>query len=87
MTNSSERWKYAGRYYNIVKFSDVLDRDGFGWELEDIAPAPGKGVVLEAFWDDSTGDFTVRVFTDQPLPLELVRRFLNEASRGVPPTG
>jgi hypothetical protein len=50
-------------------------------ELEDVAPTPGKGLVLEAFRDDTAGTLTIRAFTDEPLALTLVQRFITEAAR------
>ena len=84
--NNRPPWTYAGRHYRVQAFSDVADRDGYGWELEDVAPAPGFGTIAEVFLDDTSGAFTVTWFTDRPLPLALVERFIREASAGVPPT-
>ncbi|SDY05802.1 hypothetical protein SAMN05421504_104370 [Amycolatopsis xylanica] len=72
-------WEYDGRHYLINTWSDT-SRFGFGWELEDVAPTPGKGVVMEAYLDGTTGAALVRVDTDEPLPLALVERFLAEAA-------
>ncbi|MFE6861281.1 hypothetical protein [Nocardia sp. NPDC057668] len=77
----ADRWEYEGRFYTVTAFSDVSARDGYGWELEDLGPAPGRGVVLVAFSDDTTGACTLRVFTDQPLPFALVQRFIGEAAQ------
>lgn len=85
MADQTHRWEYGGRFYGVVKFSDVSTRDGYGWELHDEAPAPDRGVVLEAFWDDTENTFTFRAFTERPLPFALVQRFVTEAARGVPP--
>ncbi len=83
MSGSSEPWVYDGRYYQVVKFSDVNDRDGYGWELEDLAPSPVRGPLLEVFLDDTSRAFTFRAFTDQPLPVDLVHRLVTEAMRDV----
>lgn len=85
MTDDPTRWFFGGRYFEVVKFSDVATRDGYGWELNDIAPAPGRGVVLEAFWDDSTGEFSFWSKSDEPLPFALVEHFVEQARTGVPP--
>ncbi len=53
-SDDPHRWYFGGRYYSVTKFSDVHERDGYGWELDDVAPAPGRGTVLEAFFDDTT---------------------------------
>lgn len=79
-------WRFGGRYYTVTPFSDVATRDGFGFELEDIGPAPSRGLVLEAFWDDSTSEFTFTAHTQEPLSFGLVEKFIAEARRGVPPT-
>ena len=56
-----------------------------GLELDDVAPAPGRGSVLEAFYDDRTGEMTFRAFVDDPLPFELVEKFVAEARERLPP--
>jgi hypothetical protein len=66
VSERSGTWEYEGRYYAVTAFSDVATRDGYGWELEDVAPAPGLGPLAEAFLDDTTGKFTFRSFTDRP---------------------
>jgi hypothetical protein len=86
VSERSGTWGYEGRYYAVTAFSDVAARDGYGWELEDVAPAPGLGPLAEAFLDDTTGKFTFRSFTDRPLPFEVIERFVSEASQGVPPS-
>jgi hypothetical protein len=86
VSERSGTWEYEGRYYAVTAFSDVATRDGYGWELEDVAPAPGLGTLAEAFLDDTTGKFTFRSFTDRPLPFEVIERFVREASQGVPPS-
>jgi hypothetical protein len=81
------KWFFDGRYYAVTQFSDVATRDGFGWELDDVAPAPGRGTVLEAFWDDTTGLFTFWARGgDAVLPFALVEHFVAEARKHVPPT-
>jgi len=80
------QWFFRGRYYMVTRFSDVATRDGYGWELDDVAPAPGRGTVLEAFWDDTTGLFTFWARGgDLVLPFDLVEHFVAEARKGVPP--
>jgi hypothetical protein len=41
-------------------------------------------MVLEAFWDDTTGLFTFTALTQEPLPFRLVEQFVADASAGVP---
>ncbi len=48
------------------------DSSGFGWELCDDAPAPGKGILMAAYREDSTEAFTLLVWTEAPLPFALV---------------
>jgi hypothetical protein len=78
-------WEYDGRHYLITAFSDGTARRGFGWELEDVAPTPGRGVILEAFQHATTGALTFTAFSDEPLPLALVVRFVTEAPKAFPP--
>lgn len=78
-------WEYDGRYYAVEKSSDVSTRGGYGWKLQDVAPAPGLGAVLGAFYDDTTTNFTFKSWTDRDLPFALVERFVREARTGVPP--
>ena len=85
VADDPSRWFFSGRHYAVTQFSDVATRDGYGWEVDDVAPAPGRGTVLEAFWDDTTGEFTFWSQTDEPLPFALVEPFVAEARRGVPP--
>jgi hypothetical protein len=80
-------WHFGGRYYAVTRFSDVATRDGYGWELADVGPAPARGQVLEAFWDDTTGEFTFWCGSSEPLPFALVEHFVAEARKGVPPCG
>jgi hypothetical protein len=47
MTNAElDRWHFGGRWYTTTLASDVHTRDGMGLELDDVAPAPGRGTVL-----------------------------------------
>jgi hypothetical protein len=82
--DASQPWEYDGRYYLISEFRDVTDRAGFGWELEDAGPTP-RGIVLEAFWDETSGEFSFIAYTDHPLPFALVHRFVTEAAEQIPP--
>lgn len=84
MVNESQnRWFFAGRHYATTLASDVSTRDGLGLELEDVGPAPARGLVLEAFQDDTSGLFTFTAFVADPLPFELVEQFVAEARRGL----
>ena len=83
--NQRDRWTFEGVPYEVVRASDVLTRDGYGYELWDLG-ASGKGMVLEAFWDDTTGKFTFTALTQEPLPFRLVEQFLAAAALGGPPS-
>jgi hypothetical protein len=79
-TPESDKWFFAGRWYAATVASDAM-RDGLGLELDDIAPSPGRGLVLEAFRSDTTGETSFTALTTEPLPLDLVERFVGEARR------
>jgi hypothetical protein len=82
MSNSeSGRWRFGGRWYATTLASDVFTRAGIGLELEDVGPAPGRGSVLEAFRDDTTGQVTFTAHVTEPLPFDLVEQFVSEARR------
>ena len=88
MTNpAAEQWHFGGRSYTTTLAGLVASRDGMSLELEDLAPAPGRGVVLEAFHDDVTGEMTFTYYVAEPLPFELVEEFIAEARRLLPPIG
>ncbi len=78
-----ERWHFGGRYYGVTMAStpDTMDL-----ELDDLGPAPSHGLVIAASMSDATGDVTVRVFSEMPLPIALVQQFLSEAECRLPPT-
>lgn len=77
-------WEFGGRYYLTTMFSD-LDRDGMALEVEDVAPAPGRGQVLEIFFSDQTGDMMFTAMTTEPLPLRLIEHVVAEARRTLVP--
>ena len=74
-------WHFGRRWYGATVFSDVHTRDGLGLELDDLGPAPGRGLVVEAFRDDTTGHTTFTCLTTEPLPFELIEKFVVEARR------
>ena len=80
-----DRWSFDGQHYQVTKFSDVATRDGYGFELAELGPN-GRGTVLEAFWDDTTGLFTFTALTQGPLPFRAVEQFVSDAAIGVPPS-
>ena len=61
-----------------------LDRDGFFAELCS-CPDGVPTLVAEAFWSDSTGEFTV-CFGQSPVPFSVLEEFVAEARLRVPPT-
>jgi hypothetical protein len=77
--NERDRWTFDGRHYLDTWFSDVATRDGYGWELEETGPS-GRGVVLEAFWDDTTGLLTFTAVANEPLPFRLLLRTSSAAN-------
>jgi len=81
----AERWHFGGRWYTATLASSVTSRDGMGLELDDVAPAPGRGSVLEAFHDDTSGEMTFISYSTEPLPFELVEQFIVEARRRLRP--
>jgi hypothetical protein len=86
MTNAEwERWHFGGRWYATTLGSCVGTRDGMSLELEDVAPAPGRGTLLEAFYDDLTGEMSFIPHMTEPLPFELVEQFIAEAKEQLPP--
>jgi hypothetical protein len=84
-SDDREQWHFGERWYAVSGVSEVGARDGFSLELEDIGPAPGRGVLLVAFRDDQTGETTIDSKLIESLPLELVERFLAEARLRLPP--
>jgi hypothetical protein len=84
---ATDEWYADGRYYGVTVFSDVSERDGLGVELEDVAPAPGRGLAMVIFRDDSTGAPVVSTTTHLPVPAELATRFTGYALRIVLPEG
>jgi hypothetical protein len=61
-----------------------VDRDGFYAELcswSDGIPT----LVAEAFWSDSTGEFTVNL-EQSSVPFSVLEEFIAEARQRVPPT-
>lgn len=82
---AGREWTFDGVPYEVTAASDVATRDGFGYELWELG-ASGRGLVLEAFWDDTTGLFTFTALTSEPLPFRLVEQFVASAGTGVPPS-
>lgn len=68
-----------GRFFDVTVFSDVSARDGLGWALSDVAPAPGRGEVFEVFRSDAGTVPTIAGTTLQPVAPDLVERFAKTA--------
>jgi hypothetical protein len=81
-----DAWAFDGRYYGITRLSSVADHEGYGFELDDLGPAPERGTVLTAFWNDQSGALTLRARTDAELPFRLVEQFLAQVRAEVPPS-
>ena len=69
------------RYYMVTLAStpDTMDL-----ELEDVGPGVSRGLLLLASRNDQSGQL-VRVWTNDPLPIELLEEFMAEAQRCLPP--
>ena len=83
----TERWHFVDRWYMVSGFSQVGPDEGFGLELEDVGPAPGRGVVLSAYYHDVTGEISIASRTSDPLPMNLIEQFTEEARRRIRPVG
>jgi hypothetical protein len=73
-----------GHRYEFTRASDVV-RDGMGLECYRVSPTGERDLVLEAFWHDPTGKFSVRIY-EKELPFALVQGFVRRAAQDCPPT-
>ncbi len=64
--------------YKLLLVSAVGDRDGMAIEL---AIAESGEQVAEVFADSVSGSRAVSFFTSEPVPLDVVEWFLEEAKR------
>jgi hypothetical protein len=78
---ATERWHFGDRFYAITLASAP---DSMDLELDDPERFE-QGPLMLASRDDETGDLTVRVFTDERLPLALLEQFVSEARLRLPP--
>lgn len=76
MTAGRDDWLIEGRWYQATIASDPA---GLAAELNDIAPAPGRGIVMDAHRNDDTGQTTFGCYAEGRLPLAVVERFVAEA--------
>ncbi|MEO7570874.1 MAG: hypothetical protein ABIX10_00400 [Acidimicrobiales bacterium] len=82
MTDAREEWHYDGRHYLLTL---VSTQESMDLELDAVGDASGaQGPVLLASCDDETQALTLSSFTDEPLPLDLLERFIAEARRVLP---
>ncbi len=76
MASGRDEWLIGGRWYEPIWASSP---DGFALELSDIAPAPARGLVLEAYRSDDSGETTVTCYAADGLPLALIEKFVGKA--------
>jgi len=72
-----------GITYEFTRASD-LQRDGMSLECVRVDTAGARTLVLEAFWHDPTGRFSVWSCGEE-LPFALVASFLRRAAQACPP--
>ena len=53
--------------------------------LELVVDGRTEAPVMEAFFSDSTGKLTVKTLERATIPLEILREFVSEAERFLPP--
>ncbi len=75
--------KIDGTIYEFTRASD-LERDGMSLECERVDPDGTRTLLLEAFWHDPTGHFSLRPWGDA-LPFALVQAFVRAAAEACPP--
>lgn len=80
MTEQRDEWLIEGRWYQPTIASDP---EGLAVELDDVAPAPGRGLVMDAHRNDSTVEYTFACYAADRLPLAVVERFIAEARRWI----
>lgn len=76
MTPEAERWHIGERFY-VVTFASTPD--SLDLELYDVGPAVGRGTIAIASRPDGGEAINVRLFSDGPLPIEVVEQFVAEA--------
>ena len=77
-----ERWHIGGRHYLLTLASTP---DSMELDVDDVGPGVGRGLILIASRDDASGEMTLRTFTSDPLPLQLVEKVADEARGCLPP--
>lgn len=71
-------WLIEGRWYQVTIAGDPT---GLAAELDDVAPAPGRGTVMDAHRKDDTGEWTFGYYAER-LPLVVAERFIGSARAG-----
>ncbi len=72
-----------GQTYEFTMGSDLI-RDGMSLECEQVHPNGDRTLLIEAFWHDPTGRFTIHPMV-QELPFALMQTFLQKAAERLPP--
>jgi hypothetical protein len=78
--DAADAWCFEGRYYGVVVCAGP---EQVTVELEDLAPAPGRGTAAVVTFADDGAAPVVAVYA-RDLPLALLRQFLEEAERNQP---
>ena len=68
----------GGRGFELLLVDDT-ERDGRSVELWEIAPAPGRGLLLEAFRSAADGQLSFSAFTREDVPLDALEWFVGRA--------
>ncbi len=68
----------GGRGYELLLVNDT-ERGGRSVELWETTPAPGRGLLLEAFRPTGPGPWTFSAFTREDVPLEALEWFTSNA--------
>ncbi|PYJ11654.1 MAG: hypothetical protein DMF06_02030 [Verrucomicrobia bacterium] len=74
--------EHSGHRYQTYRGSDV-QRDGMSLEL--VVDGRPEAPVIEAFFSDATGACSIQTFGHTSIPLEILREFMDEAKRSLPP--
>ena len=75
--------EHTGHRYHTTRGSDV-ERDGMFLEL--VVDGRSEAPVVEAFYSDATGAFDISMLERASIPLDIVRAFIDEADRLLPPS-
>jgi hypothetical protein len=71
-----------GRSFGVVMTSVVIPaQDGIALAVEDVASAPGRGLLARAWWDGPGGRLSFPAYTNDPLPTAVIGWAVAEAER------